>query len=390
MTLGNYLFLSSSKHPSSNSTSITLDCGKVTIEMPLHVYQRTGLAFPVSKVPGGGCKHDPRSARHRIETDLRQPNMVKGKKAFDRLMYAAKNVEGLNQPRPWLFCDLSAIPGSNSSSSKKRKRDGDNSPALSSDTGCSQSALDSKTDSSDEHPLSKFNPSVATTGGVFQTSSDVMIPSFVSSPKFMSTIPLQATNQQMKKASTPTILEEDIYDIAEYFSLVFLQSPRITKAEYGRVDPYLCQYTLPNVSFPSRTNGDSESNSIGVEETDSVSMDDLNTTSYSGLIPSSFVTQLFVDVIRRSRSIKTPQLKAGAWFAVNIIAHQTNVSGSLEGLTILLQAAEETGTNASSGDITMADAQPSSSTTEEGMPKDASPEGFQFATCFEFVDSLTG
>lgn len=361
--------------------------------MPLHIYQRSGLTFPVSKTPNGGRKHDSRSARHRIEIDLRQPSMVKGKKGFDRLMYAAKNVEGLDEPRTWLFCDLSDIPGSDTSSNKKRKREEEDAPVVSSDTEYSLPVMDPKIRSSDGHPLSKFHPIIATTGGTAQTSPQIMIPTFISSPKFFSTLSLQATYQYTNKASIPTILEEDIYDVAEYLSLIFLQSSRITKAEHGKIDPYLCQYTLPETSSSSETTDKSNNTLIDVNRADSVSVDDLNTISYSGLIPSAFVAQLLVDVIRRSRSTKVPPLENGAWFAINVVAHQTNVSGSSEGLIILLQAGEGTKvteTYAAGSDNTMIEERTRSYTTEESEPKDASRREFRFATCFEFVDSSTG
>jgi ribonuclease P/MRP protein subunit RPP40 len=40
-----------------------------------------------------------------VEGDLSAPAMFPGKKGFDRLIYACKNV--LNQRLTWLFCNLS-------------------------------------------------------------------------------------------------------------------------------------------------------------------------------------------------------------------------------------------------------------------------------------------
>jgi ribonuclease P/MRP protein subunit RPP40 len=39
-----------------------------------------------------------------VEIELRLPSMLHGKKGFDRIVYAFKNV--LNTPVTWLFCDL--------------------------------------------------------------------------------------------------------------------------------------------------------------------------------------------------------------------------------------------------------------------------------------------
>ena len=40
-----------------------------------------------------------------VEYDLRSPSMLRGKKGFDRLAYACKNV--LDEPTTWLFLNLS-------------------------------------------------------------------------------------------------------------------------------------------------------------------------------------------------------------------------------------------------------------------------------------------
>lgn len=39
-----------------------------------------------------------------VEFDLRSPSMFTGKKGFDRLIYAAKNV--FKEPVTWLFCNV--------------------------------------------------------------------------------------------------------------------------------------------------------------------------------------------------------------------------------------------------------------------------------------------
>jgi ribonuclease P/MRP protein subunit RPP40 len=39
-----------------------------------------------------------------VEIELRLPSMLHGKKRFDKINYACKNV--LNAPVTWLFCDL--------------------------------------------------------------------------------------------------------------------------------------------------------------------------------------------------------------------------------------------------------------------------------------------
>lgn len=63
-------------------------------------YQRAGL---VGK-PYGAKGDRGLKPRWVVEHDLRSPSMFSGKKGFDRLVYAAKNV--LNEPVVWLFCSV--------------------------------------------------------------------------------------------------------------------------------------------------------------------------------------------------------------------------------------------------------------------------------------------
>ena len=44
-----------------------------------------------------------------IEIELRKPSMLHGKKGFEKVVYAAKNV--LNHSLTWLFCDLRGTSG---------------------------------------------------------------------------------------------------------------------------------------------------------------------------------------------------------------------------------------------------------------------------------------
>lgn len=66
------------------------------------IYERAGL---VGK-PFGAKGNRGSKPRWIVEHNLRSPSMFKGKKGFDRLLYACKNV--LNEPLSWLFCNLSS------------------------------------------------------------------------------------------------------------------------------------------------------------------------------------------------------------------------------------------------------------------------------------------
>ncbi|KAK6544382.1 hypothetical protein TWF694_001082 [Orbilia ellipsospora] len=61
-------------------------------------YEKAGLVG--KKAVFGGRKKE----RWVVENDLRQPHMLHGRKAFDRLVWSFTNV--FKEQKPWLFCDL--------------------------------------------------------------------------------------------------------------------------------------------------------------------------------------------------------------------------------------------------------------------------------------------
>lgn len=64
-------------------------------------YERAGLVGKTYGARGArGMK-----PRWVVEFDLRSPSMFRGKRGFDRLVYACETVFG--EPRTWLFCNLS-------------------------------------------------------------------------------------------------------------------------------------------------------------------------------------------------------------------------------------------------------------------------------------------
>jgi ribonuclease P/MRP protein subunit RPP40 len=72
---------------------LRLDIDKAT-------YERCGLVGVAA--PGSGRKHT--KSRFRVELDLRLPSMQHGKKGFERIKWAFKNV--LDESLAWLFVDL--------------------------------------------------------------------------------------------------------------------------------------------------------------------------------------------------------------------------------------------------------------------------------------------
>lgn len=328
--------------------------------------------------------------------------MVRGKKGFDRIMYAAKNVEGLSEIRQWWFCGFGDVSG-NQHGSKKRKRDADDDDGAVSrtrderhDGGQTRTDERKTVEDEDEHLLSKFNPTIKTTAGTRNTFKDVLLPSFIRQPSFFSSISSSAAGQQSQMGNLPAILEDDIYDIVEYLSLVFHQSPRIVKSQYRQIDSYLCQYILPDVSPPADHTAKYPVDDIpGPQETEEPS-EDLVIASYTGFIPSAFVTQVLVDLIRKCRSTKAAGVSLDAWAALNITACPSETTGSLDGLMVLLQGADRVpdrqlagvgrdGVKKSVPDKEEID-YPNSNEVEADHGDSC---GFRYVTCFEFVDSIT-
>jgi ribonuclease P/MRP protein subunit RPP40 len=95
---GNVLMLSEGKQGVNDVYS--LRDGVLTLALEKESYERAGLAGE----PDGAKGKRGARARWLVEINLRQPSMLHGKKRFDRIVYAFKNV--LNKPVTWLFCNL--------------------------------------------------------------------------------------------------------------------------------------------------------------------------------------------------------------------------------------------------------------------------------------------
>ncbi|CAL3963846.1 unnamed protein product [Diplocarpon coronariae] len=95
---GNVLMLSEGRIDRDNV--YYLRQGVLTLHLDKENYERAGLVGKPDGVKGKrGTK-----PRWVVELELRSPSMLHGKKGFDRIVYAFKNV--LNTPVTWLFLDL--------------------------------------------------------------------------------------------------------------------------------------------------------------------------------------------------------------------------------------------------------------------------------------------
>ena len=130
-----------------------------------------------------------------IEIELRKPSMLHGKKSFERLVYATKNV--LNQSLMWLFCDLNVDGGRSGSS-----------------------------------PVEQHRPAMVEGNPTYSISQNVLIPSF-----------LQGSSDFTDQTISDALDAEATHEMIEWLGLVMLQSPRVLRDD--DIDNYLSRYAAP-------------------------------------------------------------------------------------------------------------------------------------------------
>lgn len=180
--------------------------GVLRLELLKEVYERTGLKG--SLIRDGGRMHiksrystislDPLPLEEQlsllvIEIDLREPSMLHGRKGFERIVWACKNV--LGKSLSWLFYDFGKIP------------------------------------IAEDHPnpLAQHHP-------IHQT----IAPEITQVP--LAKVPSFATSHARQDDQDWTA------EIHEWLNLVALQSPRVEAKD--DTHPYLCCYHIPCSGVP--------------------------------------------------------------------------------------------------------------------------------------------
>ena len=192
-----------------------------------------------------------------MEYDLRHSSMLHGKKGFERLVWAAKNV--LNRQLTWLFLDLKSsfeIKGQH------------HIPALNERMAIAHLLLG---------PIEQHKPDVTTIGPVHQEIHT-------------GAVPLVDAAETIGDA----LYEEQLL---EWVGLALLKSPRITL--HDNIDPYLCRYELPEAAGSRGDNKDPDESQK------------LHHLQWRGLISSRFVMKLLLET---KKDLK------GGWFALNVAA----------------------------------------------------------------------
>jgi ribonucleases P/MRP protein subunit RPP40 len=176
---------------------LILHPGILKLELDKPLYERCGLVG--KPIPGLGRKHiksrygefvsslllvTQKLTAAVVEINLRLPSMVRGKKGFDRIVYAFTQV--LNHSLTWLFVDL--------------EPSNDGTP-----------------------PIAQHHPQVLEMKPSVRRIANAVVPIM----------------RSRDVISDPTYQEQ----LLEWLGLVFIDSPRIRADD--DIDPYLCRYQLP-------------------------------------------------------------------------------------------------------------------------------------------------
>ncbi|OHW99458.1 ribonuclease p mrp protein subunit pop1 [Colletotrichum incanum] len=182
---GNILMLSEGRTTIENVFSLRE--GLLTMYLDKETYERAGLVGKPHGVKGKrGLK-----PRWVVSYQLRDPSMLHGKKGFDRLVYACKNV--LNTPVTWLFCNAATTAPS-------------------------------------PDPLDQYFPTRYTCEPALVSDMHVQ------------TAPLAIPNEVIQNGDRPG-LEDFATETYEWLSLIRLRSPRVDAGD--SIDPYLSRYQVP-------------------------------------------------------------------------------------------------------------------------------------------------
>ncbi|KAL4953894.1 ribonuclease P 40kDa subunit-domain-containing protein [Aspergillus filifer] len=186
---GNILMLSQGRRGLDNT--FMLHDGVLKLELGKEVYEKTGLTG--KPIRTGGKKHA--KERFLIELNFRLPSMLHGKKGFQRIEWAFRNV--LNARVPWLFFDLEA------------------------DTGIAEG----------DTPLTKLNPEIRSCEPVQTTHKNITTPSF--------------SYLHIANDTPESELRDILGEVSEWLALLSLGSQRLSVED--DLDSYLCRYDAPEI-----------------------------------------------------------------------------------------------------------------------------------------------
>lgn len=170
--------------------------GILYLQLGKETYERTGLQG--KPIRDAGRKH--LRGRFLIEINLRAPSMVHGKKGFERVVWAFKEV--LNHSVTWLFYDYQSQGG-----------------------GVSHHPASSPTTTTEEAPIAVHHPLHFVVSPTITRFEGVKVPPLTTS------------------AADPKDPDWAL-ETHEWLGMVALQSPRVQASD--EIDPYLCRYRVPD------------------------------------------------------------------------------------------------------------------------------------------------
>ncbi|MCJ1329246.1 hypothetical protein MMC10_005925 [Thelotrema lepadinum] len=295
-----------------------------------------------------------------IELNLRLPSMISGKKGFERIKWAFKNV--LNEPVAWLFRDCNQSQDPTSS-------DNEGIPPLPS-LNFSPSLLPTQNPSSPssthDHlavpgPLKSHHPTLISPTPTTTSHSHVFVPP-LSFPQ-----PLASTSTQ---PPTQYTRDESALDILEFLGLLTLSSPRIEADD--DVDPYLCRSsTLDQESATSQ---------------------DIVILRWRGFISESWVRGVFA--LCWANLVDEEE----AWFALSAVAFRTEAVEGRDGFVVLMPprgSSTAIGEDERSGEEGGGEMDVDDGVDEEGEGKETGvvkrePEGQREFLLWEMVNCVDG
>ena len=210
-----------------------------------------------------------------ITFDLQAKSMRHGKKGFERLLWAAKNV--LNDNKTWLFHDPN-VQGRSESIEAGEK-----------DAGASS-----------KQPLLKHHPLQRETTLKMLLLKDTLIPPIAPpwTSVMMDPSPSRHFHQRQLSAS--------LLEMHEYISLLSLRAPRISSND--ECDSVLSRYSIPDRS--------------------SVKVGDIMVLQWEGFLVAHWIRSIFVAITKAIN-------KAGGWMAMSAYPYEGAGNG-MGGYTILM------------------------------------------------------
>ncbi|KAI9670528.1 MAG: hypothetical protein M1831_005748 [Alyxoria varia] len=226
--------------------------GVLRLELDKATYERAGLVG--KPIPDGGRKHI--KSRFAIELDLRHPSMIRGKKLFDRMVYAFKNV--LNQSLTWLFRD------------------------------CRTKTSVKEMNVDDAAPIEKHHP---------RWIASRPVESAIPGIRTLN-LPNMAQSEEEESKPIPAFDDKEyISALEEQLALIALDSPRVLVND--TIDPYLCRYapTSPPYVVVGNTAAEiAQQRSENAYNNEALEKIDLVRLRYHGFLQAEFVVKLFAAI----------------------------------------------------------------------------------------------